>query len=85
MCACGAQINKQRKEKKLCYAKKCSTALRIKNSYYAIAGGDSPDTETKLISVTELACPNKHCEKFDKPIRLRRAVGFVEEGGELYE
>lgn len=41
--------------------KKCSTALRIKNSYYAIAGGDSPDTETKLISVTELACPNKHC------------------------
>ena len=46
--------------------KKCSTALRIKNSYYAISGGDSPDTETKLVSVTELACPNKKCENFGK-------------------
>ena len=65
--------------------KKCSTALRIKNSYYAISGGDSPDTETKLVSVTELACPNKKCENFGKSVRMRRSVGFIEEGGGIYE
>lgn len=65
--------------------KKCGTALRIKNSYYSICGGDSPDVETRLISVTEVACPNKHCEKFDKSIRLRRPVGFIEEGGDMYD
>ena len=54
--------------------KKCSTALRIKNSYYAISGGDSPDTETKLVSVN-----------FGKTVRMRRPVGFIEEGGGIYE
>ncbi len=65
--------------------KKCGTALRIKNSYYAISGGGSPDCETRLISVTEVACPNKKCDKFDKTLRLRRSVGFIEEGENIYD
>lgn len=65
--------------------KKCKTALRIKNSYYSVSGGNSPETETKLFSVTELFCPNKSCDEFGKIKKYAKPCGIIEEGENIYD
>lgn len=62
--------------------KSCKTAMRIKNSYYTVSGGDSPEDETRLWSVAELCCPNKKCAEFGRIKKVTHQVGVISEGEE---